>query len=237
MAESSAAPDTTAAAPATTTTATTADPATAEPADARATNIVATAEPASTASAIVDVKTAPETATASATTSASTEAITYTDFKLPEGVKLDEKAVDDFKAIAAEARLPQEKAQALLDQHVAALQAAVQEPYKLWNKTQLEWQKQVMADPEMGGQNFEKVTRPALDAAIKTFVTDPAEQKTLKDAFSYTGAGNHPAIVKFLYQIGKSVSEGSPVLGGKPAATGQIPAAEKLYPSQAQTAA
>ncbi len=143
--------------------------------------------------------------------------IEYKDFKVPEGFKFDDAKLAEIKTDFAEAKLSQDQAQKLIDKHVAAVKSAAESPYKLWNDTQAKWQKEVMADPEIGGANFEPKTKPAIAKAITTFAGDAAGQAAFKEAMNFTGAGNNPTIVRFLARLGASLMEGSP-LSGKPTA-------------------
>ena len=164
----------------------------------------------------------------------STAAIEYKDFKLPQGVKLDEKIVGEFQALATKNNLPQAAAEEMIGMHAAAVKAAADAPYDQWRTTQAEWQSKVMKDPEIGGANFETVTRPLIAKAIDAIFTDKTQAAALREAFNFTGAGNHPEMVRFMTRIGKMVSEGSIVPSPKPGEGGQKSTAEKLYPTHQQ---
>lgn len=164
---------------------------------------------------------------------AAKEPVEYTDFKLPEGVQADEQKMADFKATASEAGLSQDQAQKLVDLYSNAVKTATDASTQLWYDTQKQWQADVLKDPEIGGANFEPMKSTVAKAIDAVGGEDAAK---IRDAFNYTGAGNHPDIIRFLYRLGKAIGEGGAVASGSPTAV-EAPKsfAEKLYPSQSQT--
>jgi hypothetical protein len=158
--------------------------------------------------------------------------VEYTDFTLPEGFTIEGDALKAFKEAAAGAKLTQEQAQAFVDQHAAALQKAASAPYEAWRDTQEAWQKEIKADPEFGGAKLEKETIPSIARAIKAFSPNAEAEAALRQAFHFTGAGNHPEMIRFMARIGKSLAEGSHVAGGPTSGDGGKSAAQKLYPTQ-----
>ncbi|MFM0151440.1 hypothetical protein [Paraburkholderia sediminicola] len=159
--------------------------------------------------------------------------VEYTDFKLPEGVEVDQQKLDDFKSKAREAGLTQDQAQQLVDMHAVSVKMAADANMQAWYDTQKQWQEAVMKDPEIGGKNFEPMKETVAKAIDAIGGEDAAK---IRQAFDYTGAGNNPDVIRFLYRLGKTIGEGGSVAGGAPAASGQPKsAAEKLYPSQDQT--
>ncbi|CAB5083021.1 hypothetical protein IST4116A_01209 [Burkholderia cenocepacia] len=161
------------------------------------------------------------------------EPVEYTDFKLPEGVQADEKMMSDFKTTAREAGLSQDQAQKLVDLHTDAVKAATDASTQLWYDTQKQWQAEVLKDPEIGGANFEPMKATVAQAIDAVGGEDAAK---IRQAFDYTGAGNNPDIIRFLYRLGKAIGEGGAVASGTPAAVdAPKTAAEKLYPTQSQT--
>lgn len=159
--------------------------------------------------------------------------VEYEAFKLPDGVQVDEQKMAEFKANASEAGLSQDQAQKLVDVYSAALKSANDASTQLWYDQQKEWQQAVMKDPEIGGKNFEPM-KETVAKAIDLIGGDDAAR--IRQAFEYTGAGNNPEIIRFLYRLGSAIGEGSAVDGGKPAAV-EPPrsAAAVLYPSQSQS--
>lgn len=136
------------------------------------------------------------------------EAVEYTDFTIPDGVELNPEVLADFKAIAKELGIPQEKAQQLVDlqvqmenNRVAAIEQAIVDQSKQWADA-------VKADKDIGGEKFEKTKEVAIKA-VERFGS-PELRNLLIDS----GLGNHPEMVKLFHRIGQSISEDGLVLPG-----------------------
>lgn len=127
----------------------------------------------------------------------------YQDFTLPDGVTLDDTKLADFKEFAKTNNLSQEQAQAAIDKHVQAVQEAAKAPYELWAQTQKEWTDAVKADPDIGGAKFQENIGHAARAV------DQFGGSALREALNFTGAGNHPAVIKAFVTIGKHLAEGT----------------------------
>lgn len=122
----------------------------------------------------------------------------YEAWKLPDGVKLSEKVDAEFTTLARKAGLSQADAQATLEKLVAANDEQVQTGLR----SQVEqWGEQLMADPDLGGDKFEKHTAPLMQKAISAF--DPKGEFA---ALLANGLGVHPAAARFLAAVGASVS-------------------------------
>lgn len=151
--------------------------------------------------------------------------IEYTDFTLPKGVELSAEDLDAFKAEAAELGLDQGAAQKLIDRHVKAVQAQGQQMTELWADTQKKWQDEVKADPEIGGAKLPEV-RTTIGKALAEYGAPG-----LKKALIITGAGNHPAMIKTLYNMARALTEGGHVAGNPPKAKAKPDSlAAALYP-------
>ena len=104
-----------------------------------------------------------------------------------------------------------------------------------WLEANNEWQEQVVA--EFGEEKLEKKLHAVgalIDAYDKQsraghFSNDPAPEfaKELRAALDLTGAGNHPAVLKFLFWTADKLGEGKP-LTGMPAGE-SMSRAQKLY--------
>lgn len=142
--------------------------------------------------------------------------VDYT-FELPEGVELDAKSMDEFKAMAKELKLPKEAAQKMVDLAAAREQARIE----THAKTVADWAESVKADKEIGGDKL----AANLAVARKAIDLGPPE---LKELLNVSGLGNHPAIVKWALAVGKALSEDNFVPAGKPVeAQGSM--ASRLY--------
>lgn len=137
-------------------------------------------------------------------------------FTYPEGFTPDDKSIADVKAIFAETGVPVDKAQALMDLYSTNLKAAsesaataAQAQFTELNNT---WVSEINAMPEFQGETA-KETRTILGRAMDEYGSPEA-----REAFTLTGAGNNPAIVKYILGLAKAVTEGSMTPMGKPPA-------------------
>lgn len=151
--------------------------------------------------------------------------IVYEDFKLPEGVVADDAVLKEFKDFASAHKISQEDAQALVDMQVKTLTKAQDALFEQWATTQKAWQKEVEADPEIGGAKLPEV-KVTIAKALDQFGT-PA----LKDALVSTGAGNNPEIVRFVWKMAQKLVEGGHVGGNAPGSARPATAAQALYPN------
>lgn len=151
----------------------------------------------------------------------------YTDFTMPEGITVDETKLTEFKAIAADAGLPQETAQKFIDLYGTQTKETIEAPYKLWKATQETWQNEVKADPEIGGAKLEGTL-----SGIAKMIDEIGGEKAadVRQALNYTGAGNNPAVIKFLARLSQQFNEPTPVAIGKPVVTDKSPG-QTLYPN------
>jgi hypothetical protein len=119
------------------------------------------------------------------------------EFKLPEGVELDQAGADEFKAIVSDAKLTKsEMAQKLADLVVNREQARLESHTRLVT----EWADAVKADKEIGGDKLAE----NLAVASKAVALGGPE---LKELLNSSGLGNHPAVVRWALAIGKALSE------------------------------
>lgn len=154
--------------------------------------------------------------------------LTLEAIKLPEGVKSDDPLVKEYVDLQNDTKLSQaERANKLLELYGKATKAASEQGSKAWDDLRTNWQKEIKNDPEIGGAKFEES-----HAAVGR-VLDHFGDKAVRDAFDTTGAGDNPAIFKFLVKIGGLLKEGTP----KPGTPSSLPKthAEILYPNQGKT--
>lgn len=164
-------------------------------------------------------------------------AITYTDFKMPDGVTIDGPLMDKAKAKFVEQGLSQDQAQAMVDFYAGDIGKMVQEvaqkPYDLWRDTQNTWIDEVHADPEIGGAKLQ-VAKANAAKAIDALCS-PEEAKALRETLKWTGVTNNPAIFRFMSRVGAKISEGRYVGGDPPAATPKQQH-EIMYPTTVKAA-
>ena len=138
------------------------------------------------------------------------------EFVLPETLKItDQKQFDVFKSVMQKVGIPADKAPemvAFAAKHLEALQSqALVEQQSVWEKTNTAWKDAVMKDKEIGGDKWPGVQQQ-LGGLLAEFGKDIP---TLRQSLDYTGAGNHPDIIKFLYNVSKALQEGGHAVVGK----------------------
>lgn len=163
-------------------------------ADAEATTLQATEAQADTSAAPTDTQTDDSNGKEAATENQSNDA-DY-DFTLPEGFTANEELAGELKALAKENGLSKDAAQKFADLGVKMQQQQAE----AWQTQVDQWAEQVKADKEIGGEKFDE------NVALAKQALDKFGGQELKDLLKDTGFGNHPAIVKAFYNIGKSVS-------------------------------
>jgi hypothetical protein len=124
----------------------------------------------------------------------------YADFDLPEGVAVDTELLDRFKGVGKELNMTQEQAQGMATMYAELAKAQTEAV----TKTLGEWADATKKDSEVGGPKFGENLAVA-KKAIQKFGTPE-----LKQFLDHGGAGNHPEVVRFLYRVGKTLSEDNP---------------------------
>ena len=125
----------------------------------------------------------------------------YSDFTLPEGMALNQAALDKFLPLAKEMNLSQEKAQQMVDLFAEQIGAIEQGSREAWERQKQEWTEAVRKDPELGGANYDATLQHS-QAFVARF--GDAELQTLLDEY---GVGSHPALVRAFAKAGKAAAE------------------------------
>lgn len=146
----------------------------------------------------------------------------YTDFSLPDGVELDTDLMSRFGDIAKTLNLTQEQAQELVDLQTSSLGDYAKDQTKAWDTLKEEWATAAKTDKEFGGAAFNENLATARKAV------DQFGTPELKEMFDITGTGNHPEVLRFLWKIGKAISEDSIRVGS---ANNTVDAASLIYTS------
>lgn len=126
------------------------------------------------------------------------------DFKLPEGVTLDEGLLGDVTPVFKELGISQEGAQKLADAYLKNLskqsEAQSERTMSAYKEVVEGWKADTKK--ELGADADKSLSFAA--KAINKFGNDK-----LREMMNETGVGNHPELVKFFIAVGKSVSEDS----------------------------
>lgn len=148
----------------------------------------------------------------------------YGDFEFPEGMELDEAAMEQFLPLAKELDLNQEQAQKLVSMYSQNIQSQIEAQETEYKDVRSEWVKAIKADKEVGGKDYEANLGLARNA-LKAFGSDE-----LTDMLNHTGLGDNPAVVKFFVKVGKAIKEDGMVSGVQSKAPKD--AAKILFPNQ-----
>ncbi len=171
------------------------------------------------------------------------------DLKLPEGIDVDPPMMAKATDIFAKGKVTPAVAQELVSLYGEQLQTAAKamrvQQVETWNDTIRGWQKEIMADPVIGGDKF-PAAKKAVEDGLKTFFgvtqTTPPDAPEAQQhaafiaALGIGGAGSNPAIFRFIHKVAVPRSEGGPVQGQGPAAQGKS-YAERLYGNPPKIAA
>ena len=119
------------------------------------------------------------------------------EFVAPEGMTLDQAALEAFTPLAKELGLSQENAQKVVNFEAARVKAQTE----AWSKQQETWIAEVKADKEIGGANFNTSIRQA-NTALNKFGGEK-----LVAAMQQLGITNHPEMVRAWAAVGKGMAE------------------------------
>jgi len=137
------------------------------------------------------------------------------EFKPPEGVALSDVSLAAFSDVAKALDLPQDKAQQIVDKVAPAIAAAQAEAAKAFfadiGGAPEGWTQAAKVDKEYGGDAFDQnvaVARKAMEFATPE----------MKSLLNKTELGNHPEVLRWMYRVGKAMSEDKvvPGKGGEP---------------------
>lgn len=138
------------------------------------------------------------------------EPIVYEEFKIPEGIKVDNEQIEEFTKTIGEYRLPQEAAQKLMDMHARNVEDIAKQvsenQWKVFHDQQNEWKKEVMSDPILGGSGHKTAMQKIAD--VRDHFVPEERRQAFKDAVAMTGAGNNIEILRVFHDMHKYISEG-----------------------------
>lgn len=146
------------------------------------------------------------------------------DFKAPEGMTLDQKAIDAFAPLAKELNLPQEAAQKLVDLYAGRV-GEIQKMNEDNHKAVVEgWKQETLK--ELGATAPEQLAYVA-----KT--RDRLFDKDLNALIDSSGLGNHPSFIRSCIKAGKAISE-DVLVEGKNIEGAGADGLSAMYPSAAK---
>lgn len=155
--------------------------------------------------------------------------------KLPEGVDpKNDPQLQEFAELAKETGLTLPAGQKLLDMYQKNVTEFASRSQKAWDEVNQKWEAEIRADPEIGGEKLSKEVLPAITRLIDDVAGDKLGPEVRK-ALDLTGAGNNPAMVRFLAKLATFHSEAKQHVQGN-ATSGKIaaPGASAMYPNLPQ---
>lgn len=142
----------------------------------------------------------------------------YTDFTLPEGLKLEPKVLEEATAVFKGLNLSQTAAQSLVDFHAKQIQSAIDAPIKAVTDIKQDWEGKLKstygAKLEPGGEVITRISRmiDSLPAQIAS---------NFREAMDLTLAGSNPGFVAAFDILSQRLAEGTTVKGNGPSPGGQ----------------
>lgn len=134
--------------------------------------------------------------------SAAVVPLTIDDFKGLEGFTPDDPSLKSYVDLMNDPALSaKDRSIKLLELQKQVVSGLSEKSTQAFIKLNEDWVNETKSDPEFAGDKLQ----PAL-GNISKLLTRFGDDK-VKQAFDYTGAGNHPAIVKFLHNISKVLNE------------------------------
>lgn len=149
------------------------------------------------------------------------------ELKFPDGVALDTKLMDGFKATAKEIGLDSPKAQQLADLYLEHQQALAKAHEEEARAVVAQWRAEVDQDKEFGGAALQE------NLALAAKAIDRFGGEELRQVLEQSGFGDHPAFVRAFIRIGKQLREDS-IAGTSAAPASQLSPEERLrrrYPN------
>lgn len=144
--------------------------------------------------------------------------VEYQNFKLPEGISLNEQLIGEFKNVAKGLNLSQEQAQKLIDLQTKGMIEAKQAQDAAYAEIKKEWRDEVTKEL---GANF-KAEMFKANKALDTFGTPE-----LREEMEAAGLLDNPQVLRFLRNVGGAISEDTHAGGEKK--PGPRSLAERMY--------
>jgi len=140
-------------------------------------------------------------------------------FTPPEGITIDEARLAPYVDILKTNNISPEVGQKLFDLHAQAIKeydtSTLEAQHRAFADVRKEWQGKIMSDPELGGSGF-KTVEGAVARMRDKFVPAKHHQE-FNDFLNTTGAGEHPALWRLLWNVAKAFDEpASTPAGGSP---------------------
>ena len=135
---------------------------------------------------------------------------TYSDFALPEGVELNEQLLEEATPLFKDAGLSKEQAQKFVDLHAKMVQEGARQQAEQFSKLVSDWHDQAINDKQFGGDDFQE------NVGIARLAVEKLGTPEFKQLMEDHGVGNHPEMIRFMWNVGKLMKEDVPGQPGGP---------------------
>lgn len=156
------------------------------------------------------------------------------EYALPETIRMDDATRGEFHTALDGFRTdPAKGAQALVDLHNKTMTdyAAhlLDEQHRAFNKTRADWNKEVLADEQLGGAGHQ--TAMGAVARMRDMFVAEKDRPAFEQFLRITGAGDHPQFLKLLHNAARLFDEpGLPPPDAKPPPNnGRAPGRSRIY--------
>ncbi len=130
------------------------------------------------------------------------------DLKAPEGSLIKPGHIEAISAYAKQEGLTNEQAQKVLDREHAVVEGYYKSQLTEFEQAKESWKQEILKDPEIGGEGFQKNIELA-HRALEKYGTP----KFIAE-LDATGYGNHPELVRIFARIGKLMADDKMVSPG-----------------------
>lgn len=143
------------------------------------------------------------------------------EFTVPDGQEVDKKNIEDLRGFVIKEKMTKESAQSLFDYMLNSRSKFEEYQKTEVEKTVEENRKEIKADPDFGGANYEKIQKAADFISLKYGGQDFKEQVVsagLKDNIHF---------VRFMFNLNSSLSEDAVLTTSQSSAAGGARLTEK----------
>lgn len=135
---------------------------------------------------------------------------------------MDDAGLAAFAEFAKGQNLTQEAAQSMLTTLAPAMAKRAQDQVAAIHA---QWLADTKADKELGGDKLDE------NLAVAKKARDAFATEGFRDFLEQTKLGDHPEMARFMYRVGKAMSEDSLVTTGGGSKTPETSAAQRMYPN------
>lgn len=122
-------------------------------------------------------------------------------FNMPEGMEVNSDLAEGISPLFRELELTQAQADKFISVYADVMQKQHDAAAEAFAGQLEEWASELKADKDLGGDQFEP------NMAVARSAVEQFGSPELAEFLDSTGAGSHPAVVKFCYEIGKHLAE------------------------------